>query len=395
VVLALTLRAASAVAEPVDVLERGATGDGRTDDTAAIQTAVDSTKDTGGEVYLPAGTYLVTAPIGLYARSVYRGAGAGATALVTPTSGPGFPVFRVATPRRCAEGNGACDGAIGARRRGAGCVCYDDDDCARGACAGGTVQRRLALRDLEIRLRTSNAVGVDAALIGESTISNVSIVASDGTAGTVGMVFSDGNGKVSGYSDTVTECHVLGLERGVVFLPRANDHRLIANVIERGSVAVVIRPTVNATHIISNLLQSFASRGIEDHGDGTCIIGNRFEARAPHIALEADGSDAQVVANYHGGAGAPIQDAGMKDALVLETTRGAAARGALGNMAFDALSWAPRASAPFACSAARDGSTYFDAGLHRLCLCDGSRATWCPLQVERDALGCGSATACR
>src|SRR5439155_21060778 len=217
--------------------------------------------DRGGEVYFPAGTYLVGAPIKLYARSVYRGAGAGATSITTPTSGPGFAVFQVATPRTCARGNGPCDNAIGVRRRGAGCVCYDDDDCESGTCAGGTVQRRLVLRDLEIRLRTSKSIGVDAALIGESTISNVSIVAGDGTSGTIGMVFSDGNGKVSGYSDTVTECHLLSLERGVVFLPRANDHRLIANMIERGSVTIVIRPTVNATHIVNNLIQSFTERG--------------------------------------------------------------------------------------------------------------------------------------
>jgi len=251
------------------------------------------------------------------------------------------------------------------------------------------------LRDLEIRLRTSKSIGVDAALIGESTISNVSIVAGDGTSGTIGMVFSDGNGKVSGYSDTVTECHLLSLERGVVFLPRANDHRLIANMIERGSVTIVIRPTVNATHIVNNLIQSFTERGIEDHGDGTCIIANRFEARAPHIVLETDGSSAQVVANYHGGAGSPIENRGMSDALVLESRRGAASPGMLGNIAFGYFSYFPRESAPFPCGASRDGATYFDNRLHRPCICDASRAQWCPLKVEGDAVGCGSANSCR
>ena len=41
------------------VREFGATGDGRTDDTAAIQSAIDKAAEKGGNVYLPAGRYLV------------------------------------------------------------------------------------------------------------------------------------------------------------------------------------------------------------------------------------------------------------------------------------------------------------------------------------------------
>jgi len=383
----------AAVRGAVNVQERGVLGDGRTDDTAAIQAAIDSVKDGGGEVYFPPGEYLVSAPIRLYARSIYRGAGAGATAIMTPTSGPGFAVFAVATPRACEGGRGGCDAPVGGRRRGGGCVCYDDDDCEAGACRGGTVQRRLVLRDLEIRVRTSNGVGVDAALIGESTFSNLYVIGGDGTTGTIGILFSDGNGKVSGYSNTVAQCHILSLDRGVLLLPRANDQRLIASTIERGAVAIVVRPTVNATHVTNNLLQSFTSRGVEDHGEGTCLVANRFESAAPHVDLEADGAGAQVIANYHGGKGQPIDDHGMKDPLVLDAKSGTTSHASLGNLAFDAFRYEPRDAAPFACNASRDGATYFDRRLHRPCLCDGSR--WCPLLVHGDALACGSATACR
>ncbi len=43
----------------VNVKKRGAKGDGRADDTKAIQRAIDEVAGTGGTVYLPAGTYRV------------------------------------------------------------------------------------------------------------------------------------------------------------------------------------------------------------------------------------------------------------------------------------------------------------------------------------------------
>lgn len=46
--------------QTVSVKDFGATGDGVTDDTAAIQLAIDSTSVTGATLYVPAGTYMVT-----------------------------------------------------------------------------------------------------------------------------------------------------------------------------------------------------------------------------------------------------------------------------------------------------------------------------------------------
>jgi hypothetical protein len=45
----------------VNVRERGAKGDGSTDDTKAIQKAIDEVAGTGGTVYIPPGTYMVRA----------------------------------------------------------------------------------------------------------------------------------------------------------------------------------------------------------------------------------------------------------------------------------------------------------------------------------------------
>ncbi|GAB1642011.1 glycosyl hydrolase family 28-related protein [Krasilnikovia sp. MM14-A1259] len=63
-----------------DVRKLGATGDGRTDDTEALQRAIDAVKDTGGVVYLPPGVYL-TRGLRLYSRVHLRGAGGDTTTL--------------------------------------------------------------------------------------------------------------------------------------------------------------------------------------------------------------------------------------------------------------------------------------------------------------------------
>jgi hypothetical protein len=49
---------------PVNVLDFGAVGDGVADDGAAIRAAIASITPSGGQVYLPAGTYKITAAVG-------------------------------------------------------------------------------------------------------------------------------------------------------------------------------------------------------------------------------------------------------------------------------------------------------------------------------------------
>lgn len=53
-------------AQVIDVKDYGAVGDGKTNDTAAIQACVDAVKEEGGVVSFPKGEYLISAPIRLY-----------------------------------------------------------------------------------------------------------------------------------------------------------------------------------------------------------------------------------------------------------------------------------------------------------------------------------------
>jgi hypothetical protein len=62
----------------VNVQSRGATGDGVTDDRAAIQAALDTVNaNGGGTVYIPRGTYVVSSPLSVYTSTVIMGAGWG------------------------------------------------------------------------------------------------------------------------------------------------------------------------------------------------------------------------------------------------------------------------------------------------------------------------------
>ncbi|MFY9586677.1 MAG: glycosyl hydrolase family 28-related protein [Actinomycetota bacterium] len=62
-----------------DVRDFGAVGDGVADDTAAIQAAINSLTGVSGEIFLPNGSYLISAPLVVTARMRLRGIGSGGT----------------------------------------------------------------------------------------------------------------------------------------------------------------------------------------------------------------------------------------------------------------------------------------------------------------------------
>ena len=64
---------AAKLQQTVSVIDFGAVGDGATDDTAAIQLALDATEN--GELYFPAGQYKITSALAVNARMTIRGAG--------------------------------------------------------------------------------------------------------------------------------------------------------------------------------------------------------------------------------------------------------------------------------------------------------------------------------
>lgn len=92
----------------VSVKAFGATGDGTTDDTAAIQSAMNGYSLTGGTVYLPEGTYRITAPIDLAKWVRVTGAGIEATTIESDHAGHALRyagTFTASNPRRIEVAN--------------------------------------------------------------------------------------------------------------------------------------------------------------------------------------------------------------------------------------------------------------------------------------------------
>lgn len=74
-----------------NVLDFGAKGDGVTNDAAVIQSVIDAAAVSGGEVYFPAGTYLIGSP--LYLKSNVSIVGAGAKTSVIKSNMTGTAIF--------------------------------------------------------------------------------------------------------------------------------------------------------------------------------------------------------------------------------------------------------------------------------------------------------------
>ncbi|TMV46413.1 hypothetical protein FE783_25945 [Paenibacillus mesophilus] len=88
--------------ETVSVKDFGATGDGSTDDTAAIRSAVDFVNATGGTVYFPSGTYIVNNKPNIQVLSHVHLLGSGAGASVIRSNGNlTGPIFNSAGSRIC------------------------------------------------------------------------------------------------------------------------------------------------------------------------------------------------------------------------------------------------------------------------------------------------------
>ena len=78
---------------PVSVSNYGAKGDGVSDDTQAIERAIDA-RSSGGTVTIPAGTYILTSPVLLQSNITMKGAGMGETILYMPGDGDGAAMLR-------------------------------------------------------------------------------------------------------------------------------------------------------------------------------------------------------------------------------------------------------------------------------------------------------------
>jgi polygalacturonase len=86
--------AGKAEAAEADVRQYGAVGDDAADDTAAIQAAIKSLPASGGVVFIPRGTYLVSGGLAVTnANTILRGTGPGQTTIKLAPTGKGSPLL--------------------------------------------------------------------------------------------------------------------------------------------------------------------------------------------------------------------------------------------------------------------------------------------------------------
>lgn len=97
----------------VNVKDRGAKGDGRTDDTASIQKAIDEVAGTGGTVYVPDGVYLVggtrRSRLDLASKMTFKLADRAVLKMI-PNNDKGYSVLRLAKVSDVAVIGGTMEG---------------------------------------------------------------------------------------------------------------------------------------------------------------------------------------------------------------------------------------------------------------------------------------------
>ena len=97
---AATARSAIGAVPTINVKEHGATGDGTTDDSTAIQAAIDALPASGGTVYFPPGTYIIPKTVGLtcaVSNVRFVGDAAGSVIKISLAAGDTKPLFDIAS----------------------------------------------------------------------------------------------------------------------------------------------------------------------------------------------------------------------------------------------------------------------------------------------------------
>jgi hypothetical protein len=187
-----------------DVFAFGAVGDGTTDDTAAIQAAIDALPSSGGVVYLPAATYVVNGTLNLTDKENVRLRGDGAAnAVYQAVSTKGTILKRVSGTGLILDWSAS---AATQSLRGCGIegITFDGNNLAttvvRLSSLYGGVFRDLHIREGTVEglgLRTVNLPNVED--LQSCIFENISIrcVATATAKGLTADSFADGGGNVS------------------------------------------------------------------------------------------------------------------------------------------------------------------------------------------------------
>lgn len=247
---------ASATLACVSVREFGATGDGVTDDTEALQAAIDSLPtwsgygvSSGGRICLPAGTYRISAPLEVPDFVSVQGEGMYSSVLVLDAASEPFSAI---------------------------------------ARKGENSQKNLMFFDIGIFLSHADSVGFDLRYITRAVVERCLVYNTAYQYGTptsppggTGVLMQSGSG-LSGYDNRVLNNEMWGLAFGVYLDEEAHAATIMENTITGGGTAVYITDAgsdyVDNARITHNRFEAMEDYFVYAGGQGATIEHNRFES---------------------------------------------------------------------------------------------------------------------
>lgn len=246
----------------VNVLDYGAVGDGTTDDTAAIQAAIDSSAN---HIYLPEGDYVITG-ITVPSATTITGDGGGITSY---------------TSRLIYAGSGVAVDLSG---------------------TSGTPTRKSVLRDFKIDCTGSATAAVKLTSAREHTIERIS-VHDNGTAAK--GFYLEGQANFGVYVNTFTECEAVGFTHGLYVdgditnsgTLRANNNSFDRCRFDSNTTGILVRgcDTVSfyGTHCETNTTGVI----VEGFGDGASAIRVNYFGGYLENTTDVDSTDASTGGN--------------------------------------------------------------------------------------------------
>ncbi len=249
----------------VSVRDFGGVGDGVTDDTVAIQAAIDSLPTwtgygvaSGGRICLPAGTWRISAPIQVPDYVSIQGEGMYSSTLVLDPSAEPFSAIE---------------------RKGT------------------NAQKNLMFFDLGIFLSHEDSVGFDLryitrAVVERCLVYNTAYVYGSPAQppGGTGVLMQAGSG-LSGYDNRVLNNEMWGLAFGVYVGEEAHATTIMQNTITGGGTAVYITDSgtdyVDNTRITHNRFEAMEDWFIYAGGQSASIEHNRFEGYSTDALVAA------------------------------------------------------------------------------------------------------------